>query len=157
MNCARKRSIKSNSVSVNLILNAQPSILSPALVAEQRRSLLLLSEGEAPNLCAPQCSVPEPVEGLCLCGKKSEPARHPTQTGNFASCLHDHPPHRRHVRALPALLRAAHVQQRQGQTLWRGYRRTEWRIANDRGRRDAHWGGYRSCDRILSQRSVAGL
>src|SRR5207302_4951935 len=68
---------------------------------------------------------------------------------------HDRSPHRRHVRAVPALLRHPAVPQRRSAVRGGGGRAWDGR-ADDRGWGDAYRRSHRSCDRVVSQRSVAG-
>ena len=69
----------------------------------------------------------------------------------------DRPPRRRHLRAVPPLLRPAPLHQGQGPAVRRGGRRAAHGAADDRAGRDAPRRRDRSRHRVVPQRAVAGL
>ena len=69
----------------------------------------------------------------------------------------DRPSHRRHLRAVPSLLRPAPLQQGAGPAVRRRHRRAQHRAGDDRARRHSHRRRDRSRHRVVPQRSVARL
>ena len=70
---------------------------------------------------------------------------------------HDRPSRRRHLRAVPPLLRLAAIQQRQGSSVRGGGRRAADRAADAREGRDAHRCRDRSRHRVVPQRALERL